>query len=56
MRHSLKREFKDASEELRADYEAKKARFSDLEEREKTIFERQSEAGKPFSFEENVFT
>ena len=44
--HTLKREFKDANEQLRSDYQTKSAKFVDVEDREERVLERESECGR----------
>ncbi|XP_078374894.1 uncharacterized protein LOC144658346 [Oculina patagonica] len=44
--NTLKRKFREANEQLISDFQAKSAKFADLEDREKRILERKSESEK----------
>ena len=48
MQNTLKREFRESDEQLRADYETKTARFADLEDREEKVQEKESQVGLSF--------
>lgn len=48
VQNTLKREFRESDEQLRADYETKTARFADLEDREEKVQEKESQVGLYF--------
>ena len=45
VQNTLKREFKESDQQLRADYETKTARFADLEDHEEKVQEKESQVG-----------
>ena len=50
LQNTLKREFRESEEQLRANYETKTARFADLEDREEKVTEKESQFGLYFEF------
>ena len=48
LRNTLKREFRESDQQLRADYERKTARFADLENRKEEVYEQECQAGLYF--------
>ena len=50
LQNTLKREFRESEEQLRADYETKTARFANLEDREEKVHEKESQFGLYFEF------
>ena len=49
--NTLKREFRESDEQLRADYETKTARFADLKDREEKVHQKESQVGLYHDFE-----
>ena len=48
LQNTLKREFRESDEQLRADYETKTPRLADLEDREEKVHEKEGQVGLYF--------